>query len=373
MSYQSEILYHRTPGGKLKTWQVISDNNSYRTLTGDVGLSPRVSSPTLCHSKNVGMSNERDATQVAIDTAKSKRQAKLDSGYVLSVEEVEKQDAIPRAMLAKSKFQKELGKVEKAASKGLCLVQPKLDGFRCLADRTGLWTRELRRILTCAHIEKALEPLFEKYPDLVIDGELYNHSLRDDFGKLQSLLTKTNIGLLDNLETEDVIQFHVYDFVRNAPFTKRFLDGMKLVNDIDFIRLVPTVRTWDVESIYKKHAVFVKQGYEGTMVRISDKGYEQNKRAGQLIKLKDFEDEEFTIVSVNEGKGAWSGFAKSLTCRTGDGETKFDAGCSGSQPMLKSVLENSEEYLGGKCTVQFFGKFPSGKPRFPVAIKYFKR
>lgn len=372
MSYTSEVLYHRTPGGKLKTWQVISDNEDYYTLTGDVGLTPRKSSPTRCYPKNLGRSNERDAVQVAIDTAKSKRQAKLDSGYVLSIDEIEKQDKIPRAMLAKPKFDKELSKIEAATKKGLCLVQPKLDGFRCLADSRGLWTRELRRFETCKHIEKVLKPLFEEHPDLVIDGELYNHKLKDDFGKIQSLLTKTNVGLLDSLETESAIQYHVYDFVSASPFTDRFIYGMKKLAGLNYVKIVPTSRVWDIDSIYKKHAKFIEDGYEGTMVRLSNKGYEQNKRAGQLIKLKDFQDSEFTILSVNEGKGQWSGYAKSLTCFTKDGSSTFDAGCSGNQATLKNILENAKEYEGGKATIQYFGIFPSGKPRFPVAIKYFK-
>ena len=373
MKYESEILYHRTPGGKLKTWQVITDKEDYYTLTGDVGSTPRKSSPTRCYPKNVGRSNERDAVQSAIDTAKSKRQAKLDSGYVLSIEEIEKQDKIPRAMLAKPKFDKELHKVESAAKKGLCLVQPKLDGFRCLADDRGLWTRELRRFDTCRHIEKELEPLFKENPGLVIDGELYNHNLKNDFGKIQSLLTKKDVGLFDQIEAETTIQYHVYDFVSDEPFTSRFISGMKKLSDLKYVKIVKTTRVWDLDSIYKKNALFLEMGYEGTMVRLSVKGYEQNKRASQLIKLKKFEDSEFVIKSVNEGKGQWSGFAKSLTCYTRDGSSTFDAGCSGNQALLKNILENADDYIGGKTTVQYFGVFPSGKPRFPVAVKYFKR
>ena len=374
MTFANKQLIHRTPGGKLNTWHIVVLGDRYHTVTGEYNRDvDRKSAQTICFAKNVGSSNERSAEQVAITTANSKYKAKLDEGYVETIEEIEAQDRVPRAMLAKPKLDKELAKVNAAALKGRCLVQPKLDGFRCLADRYGLWTRHLRKIETCSHIEKALRPVFEKYPDLVIDGELYNHDLRGDFGKIQSLLTKKRVGLFDALETESVIEYHVYDFVEDLSFTKRFVLNMEKLSGIDFVKVVETVRVWDIDSIYRKHKKFVEKGYEGTMVRVSSKGYEGKKRAAQLIKLKDFSDEEFTIVGVKEGKGQWSGYAKSITCAMKNSEDTFDAGCSGSQPQLRVLLERSEEYIGGKATVQFFDKFPSGKPRFPVATKYFTR
>lgn len=374
MSWQSDILFQRTPGGKIKTWQIFVDGDSYCTETGEYGKPDtyKVSSNTMCHPKNVGRSNERSASIVAVDTAKSKVQANLDGGYVKSIEDLEAQDKIPRAMLARPKIEKEVTRIEAAISAGRCYVQPKLDGFRCLADRRGLWTRELRPITTCPHIEKALKPVFDDNPDLVIDGELYNHAYKNDFGKLQSILTKQNVDLLDALETEELIQFHVYDFVDRVSFALRYISGRALVRGCEHVNTVNTVRAKSIDHVYKKHAAFKEEGYEGTMVRISDKPYEQNKRASQLVKLKDADDAEFTITDVHEGKGQWAGYAKSLTCSLPSGDT-FDSGCAGTQEQLRAVLERAEDYVGGKATVQFYGRFPSGKPRFPVAVKYFTR
>ncbi len=373
MSWSSPVLYHTTPGGKIKTWCVVTEGDSYCTGTSDLHGTVTWSAFTKCQAKNVGGSNERSPEQVAVDTAKSKMQAKLDENYTLSLEELEEKALIPRAMLARPSMEKEISKVSKAVSLRKCFVQPKLDGFRCLADRRGLWTRNLRKIETCQHIEKALKPVFEANPNLVIDGELYNHDLRNDFGKIQSLLTKTHVDMFDALEAENLIQYHVYDFVEEASFLTRFLGNKSLLEGIQFTKIVRTVRVKTVDSIYEKHIEFVRDGYEGTMVRISNSNYEQNKRAAQLLKLKDFQDEEFTIVSVNEGKGQWAGYAKSITCQMKGSEDTFDAGCSGTQQMLKTVLDRAEDYVGGKVTLQFFQKFPSGKPRFPVAIKYFTR
>lgn len=374
MSWTSEVLYQRTSTGKTRTWQVFADGDSVCTETGDYGGSKKKSSPTKYFAKNVGRSNERSAEQVAIDTAKSKRKDKLDSGYVVSLEKLAKQEAIPRAMLAKPKFEKELKRVEVSIKDGACFVQPKLDGFRCLADRRGLWTRNLRPITTCNHIANALAPVFDLYPDLVIDGELYNHELKDDFGKIQSLLTKDQPDFIDALEAERSIEYHVYDFIDEGDFKRRFLRGRSILSKnclSSSVVHVKTSKASSVDFIHEKHASFLSAGYEGTMIRLSKAEYEQNKRASQLIKLKDFHDEEFTIVEVKEGKGQWTGFAKSITCCLKGTDETFDAGCKGTQNQLRSLLEMKHLYEGGKATVQFAQKFPSGKPRFPIATKYF--
>ena len=38
------------------------------------------------------------------------------------------------------------------------------------------------------HIEMALKPFFEQQPNVVLDGELYNHKLKNDFEKLKLYL-----------------------------------------------------------------------------------------------------------------------------------------------------------------------------------------
>ena len=40
------------------------------------------------------------------------------------------------------------------------------------------------------HILDELQPFFNKYPDVVLDGELYNHDLKDNFEKIISLVRK---------------------------------------------------------------------------------------------------------------------------------------------------------------------------------------
>ena len=56
-------------------------------------------------------------------------------------------------------------------------IQPKLDGIRCLFTADGAYSRNNKKFMNLKHIEMALKPFFEQHPDVVLDGELYNHEL----------------------------------------------------------------------------------------------------------------------------------------------------------------------------------------------------
>ena len=55
--------------------------------------------------------------------------------------------------------------------------------------------------------------LLQKYPDVILDGELYNHDLRDNFEKIISLVRKTKPTDQDRQEASELTQFHCYDII----------------------------------------------------------------------------------------------------------------------------------------------------------------
>ncbi|MCP4324822.1 MAG: hypothetical protein GY787_23830, partial [Alteromonadales bacterium] len=69
-------------------------------------------------------------------------------------------------------------------------IQPKLDGVRCIFTKDGAYSRTGKQFKNVAHLEEDLEDFFKKYPDTVLDGELYNHALKHDFEKIISLVRK---------------------------------------------------------------------------------------------------------------------------------------------------------------------------------------
>src|SRR3546814_5619389 len=94
-----------------------------------------------------------------------------------------------------------------------------LDGVRCIATKDGLFSRQGKPITSCPHISTALTPLFEHTPSLVLDGELYNHDLKDNFNEIISLVRKQKLTPEQFAETAKVVQYHVYDLPRYERFS----------------------------------------------------------------------------------------------------------------------------------------------------------
>ena len=109
-------------------------------------------------------------------------------------------------------------------------VQPKLDGVRCLIQAEGLtpyhdsnpvshgfmvkaYSRTGKEWKNIDHILDELHPFFAKNRNVILDGELYNHDLKDDFEKIISLVRKTKPTDEDRLESAEMVQFHCYDTV----------------------------------------------------------------------------------------------------------------------------------------------------------------
>ena len=243
-------------------------------------------------------------------------------------------------------------------------AQPKLDGVRCIANAEGLWTREGQPINGAPHIAAALAPVFAAHPAAVIDGELYNHALAEDFNEIISLVRKKTPDDAHRARSAAVVEYHAYD-LPSAPggFADRHAALADLMKGVPSVVLVETRPIADEASYDELHGGWLAAGYEGSMWR-ADAPYEQ-KRSKTLRKRKSFQDAEFECVAIEEGTGTWAGLAKSVTCRLPDGRT-FSAGVKGSQDFARQLLGETHRVV----TVQYFHLTPDGVPRFPVAVKF---
>src|SRR5210317_1207415 len=70
-------------------------------------------------------------------------------------------------------------------------VQPKHYCVRCIFTKDVSCSRTGKQFKNVAHLEYDLTDFFRKNPNTVLDGELYNHSLKHDFEKIISLVRKT--------------------------------------------------------------------------------------------------------------------------------------------------------------------------------------
>ena len=260
-------------------------------------------------------------------------------------------------------------------------IQPKLDGVRCVIQakvKRHLLTPDLNEIEVKAysrtgkewknidHILEQLEPFFFKYPNIILDGELYNHDLRDNFEKIISLVRKTKPTDEDRLEASELTQFHCYDIIdEELPFDQRieFVNGTLAF--IRSVHVVDTLIAHDAEDAQYVHKSNLKKGYEGSIVRTN--GTYQCKRSHNLRKFKDFSDAEAYIVGYEEGKGKRTGTIGKFIMQDEDGN-KF--GCPPGKGYnyedMKEMLNNVHEYMGQTATFTYFERTKAGSYRHPL-------
>ena len=351
-------IYKRDTLGKIRFWQAETDGPNYRTIAGVEGVPSThvVSGWTRCVGKQGRTSEEQAVTEALSDQNK-----KLDREYRVSIADVDtKTSAWVKPMLA-HKYE---------GWQGPCFSQPKLDGIRCIATSSGLFSREGKEFVAAPHIQWALEDVFKRHPDAVFDGEFYNHDFHDDFNAIVSAVKRTRPSSADLEVSAKLVQYHVYDLPShdNVDFhLRRTLIG-DLIGEglgqgvVQRVETVPCLDQIDLDDIYER---YLSENYEGQMVRLDGK-YE-NKRSKLLLKRKEFQDGEFPVVTVEEGNGNWTGYAKKATLRLADGRT-FGAGLRGAQAELKALLGAPKPDM---ATVRFFALTPDGIPRFPVVTQFY--
>ncbi|KQS75068.1 hypothetical protein ASG32_08195 [Methylobacterium sp. Leaf361] len=351
-------IYKRDASGGIRVWQYQVDQVSgcWRSQSGLLDGQLVTSGWTTCVPK----SRDTAAAQ-ALFEAEAEMGKKLDKDYALTIEGVdEPRDCGGKVMLA-HKFE------GFPVFSGAVFSQPKLDGMRCKVNRHGMWSRTGKPILSCPHIFASLAPAFINTPDLEIDGELYNHELRDNFNKLMSVLRKSKPTDADIAEAASVAQFHVYDLYRPGKnFGDRYRALELFVDNLGApeIVLVPTVEVSGIEQLDTAYGSYLAAGYEGQIIRL-DAEYER-KRSKNLLKRKEFETAEFPLIAIEEGNGNWAGLAKKVRFRLPDGR-ECGGGIRGTAEQAKELLARPKPKV---VTIRYFTPTLDGMPRFPVAIDF---
>ena len=249
-------------------------------------------------------------------------------------------------------------------------IQPKLDGVRCLIQydegvitaysRTGKVWKNIE------HITLNLYKFFDKHPNVVLDGELYNHDFKNDFEQIISMVRKTKPTPEARLKSAYNVQFHCYDIVnKKMKFSTRDKWLLNNLSESYCIKHVPTTQMTSEEGARLTHAVNLKAGYEGSIVRID--GPYECKRSHNLRKFKDFQDAEATIVGYEEGKGKRTGTLGKFLMQDDDGN-KFGCppGKGHNYKDLTLMLANIHEYMGQRATFYFFERTKAGSYRHPL-------
>jgi ATP-dependent DNA ligase len=332
---------------------------------------------TYTEGKNIGKKNETTPLEQCISEVEKKRKDKIEKeGY--SATFPSRDTGIVDGTVQRKIFPMLANKYEPGEKKrgGIvfpCYVQPKLDGLRCVIrlhegvptyqSRTGGYFTGLQ------HLDKPILEILSKKPELILDGELYTQQI--PFEELAGIIKKKTLSETDK-EKIKCVQYHVYDLIiPKMHFSERLSVLQKVVPDQNaelfeniLVTQVPTILA-DTPRAYKdKFGEYVAQGYEGIMLRNMNGFYQENYRSNDLMKYKEFFEDEYKIVGFKEAMGRDSGTVI-WECETKNG-IRFSVRPKGTQEARREWFANADKFVGKRLTVIFQELSEMGVPRFPV-------
>ena len=358
-----QTIYKKTKTGATQEWTIEVESNKYRTHSGQVGGVISTNEWTVCFGKNVGRANATTDDEQALAEAVAKRTKKLESGYFEDINNINKQQYF-EPMLA-SKWEDSKDKITYPI-----YSQPKLDGIRCIVTSEGMFSRNGKAIISAPHIRESLSEVFEAYPNLILDGELYADKFANDFNKIVSLVKKTKPTDADLKESKKNIQYWIYDLPDNdIQFGDRCDRLHHLFETFDIFSKhcieVETTLCNSEDDVMDLYEGYVEHGFEGQILRTNGK-YE-NKRSKFLLKHKSFIDEEYTIIGVCEGEGNKTNMVGYMTFETADGKP-FKSNVKATFEESEEMFRNRKQLIGKQATIKYFNLTPDGIPRFPYVI-----
>ena len=255
-------------------------------------------------------------------------------------------------------------------------IQPKLDGVRCVIQysvwhespdkpRVVAYSRAGKEWKNIDHILEQLKPFFKRFPNIILDGELYNHDFCNDFEQIISMVRKTKPTDEARLKSAENVQFHCYDIIdEELPFDQR----IEFVNQ-SLMLLGDSIHTVDTDWIDSeieakvRHQTNLNHGYEGSIVRTND--VYKCGRSWSLRKFKEFHDAEATIIDWVEGKGKRKGTIGKFVA-VDDGGNEFGMPVMDKFEYLQDNFEEMQTWMGKRATFTYFERTKANSYRHPL-------
>jgi ATP-dependent DNA ligase len=380
-----KTLYARTNTGAVQQWTVTVGENFYTTTYGQKDGQLVTTEPSFCAGKNIGKANKTSPQSQAIKEAQALYKKKLKEGYKENIDEIDNEGFF-EPQLAKQ-FEDYKDKVTYPLA-----AEDKLNGIRCIFSKKGAFSRKGEEFHCLDHLKEELAPLFEKHPDLILDGELFNPVLKNELNKIASLVSVnrkiTDVTDEDRARAKEIIQYHVYDGFNldliqthglrtnhASPFSVRKYALKLVIDNLNSVKVHDFTIVFSEQEIKELMEKVRAEKREGIMLKVLDAPYE-NKRSKNTLKLKIFYDDEFEVVGFEEGTGNWKGKVKKVICKlkkpATNGKTTFESNIRGSMETLADLWENREQHLGKLVTVEYQELSPYGVPLIPYCEPMFR-
>ncbi|MAG26483.1 hypothetical protein CMI47_13130 [Candidatus Pacearchaeota archaeon] len=354
-------LYAKASTGKIKQWRIWTEGNLLCTEHGYIDGTLQCPAPKEIRGKNIGKVNETSPEEQAIRQATSKWTRQTEKGYVKSPDLIKEKNEVElfKPMLAKNALKQQHKIVYP------CMVQPKLDGVRCLARKKNgkitLWSRAGKLFDTNILKELCEDLLNVLSENQVVDGELFHPEW--NFQQITRTYKKRRDEETDEYKRSADLQCWIYDIPCDKPWRTRAL-VLELTKQTKRVRTVNHAIAESWEDICKYEKRYLKQGYEGLIIRNLEGAYKYDGRSSDLLKLKQFTDEEYIIVGGKEAVGDDAGTVV-FTCVTPE-RLEFNVRPMGTREVRAEYWQNLQNYIGKQLVVKFFEKSEDNIPRFPV-------
>jgi DNA ligase-1 len=264
-------------------------------------------------------------------------------------------------------------------------IQPKIDGIRCLARKTGsnLIRYRSRGNREYPHFnpqfDTELDNFFSFLPNagVELDGEMYIHGI--DFSLLSSIVRneKTPHSRLPELI------YYIFDFNTSdpLPYESRYAvlcSSMKRYLESGYTAtrflIVPTHFISSRDEIINCQKYYIENGYEGAMIRKLANGATEGRklecalyksgRSNNLLKVKTFIDEECIIIRVEDAKGTEAGAALLVVRDIRNNELTLRP--SATFDNRREWLINPNLVINKRATIVYQELSAYNVPRFPV-------
>lgn len=345
------ILYTRGARGQIHQWEITIEDGYLLMSYGVKGGAIQTQKEYVTEGKQGRTVGDQLKTRFWSRIGRMR-----DRGYVPLDELSDKVTntlGLPRPMLAKRIQSVSMINWSKA------FIQPKFDGHRCMItrhkgevkaySRGGKWIESIEHITSGLQIEEGA----------ILDGELYCHGM--SLQAISSLVKRKQ-------DDSSMLKYMVYDIVDDLPYHDRLEIIKQIINDTknDQIEIASTVPVHSKKMALERSMTFRELGYEGGIVRISDKRYEDGVRSNSLIKIKTVQDNNFKIVGIDESREGWG----ILRCITESGKF-FSVSAPGTVDDKYLIARNPDNFVGKTARVEFAYYTPDGIPFHPVAVDIF--
>jgi DNA ligase-1 len=387
-----DTLYGCDINNKIKEWKIqVQDMQTHSSMIYSYGYidGKKVECNQIINKgKNIGKKNSTSHFQQAVLNAESKWNKKISEGYSTDLKHIEnklsnndvsqscitnfenlkidvKCNSITFPMLAHDYHK------HKSKLKYPLFIQPKLDGYRMIYNPINQSCNSRQGkpfdIIKQTKLYTELKSINKKF--YLLDGELYLHGgIFEHLGILRKKKLSNND--IDKLQQ---IEYHVYDIIDTNKIYKERFEMLKCFfenNNFTKIKLVETKQIQNETELKDTHDIFVKNNYEGSIIRNINGKYKCKARSCDLLKYKDFQDEEFVIVDYTfEIDTTSSDNLVVWICKTENNST-FNVRPKGTkeerQFLYKQCQDNFDKFKGRKLHVKYFELTDNNIPRFPT-------